>query len=223
MELRRAIGSSPVVRQVQRHVNQHQEMPTTPIIPSPRTNRRSTSLMTVAAFSSCSAVSAPGVRSSMGMVEGAKSPRQLIQAVAACAEVVMPTESERNMTRSAQVQADFSPASLSRCSLFFSAPMVPGRPQGRVYMPPVDRIRRREARACAGQIRGSRRRMRILVVAPSGSTRGAGVRFNEGEADTGAHRFSETRKDKVASLGCGTWGFRPARGWRKPVGGRRRP
>jgi hypothetical protein len=54
-ELRRAIGSSPVVRQVPRHNNQHQEMPTTPIIPSPRANRRSTSLQTVAAISSCSA------------------------------------------------------------------------------------------------------------------------------------------------------------------------
>jgi hypothetical protein len=37
--------------------------------------------------------------------------------------------------------------------------MVQGRPQGRVYMPLVDRVRCREARACAGQIRGSRRRL----------------------------------------------------------------
>ena len=44
-------------------------------------------------------------------------------------------------------------------SVFFSAPMVQGRPQGRVYMPPVDRVRCREARACTGQIRGSRRRL----------------------------------------------------------------
>jgi hypothetical protein len=48
----------------------------------------------VAALSLCSAVSTPGVRSSMGMIEGAKSPRPYIQAVAACAEVVMPTKSE---------------------------------------------------------------------------------------------------------------------------------
>ena len=57
-----------------------------------------------------------------------------------------------------------------------------------------------------------------LVTAPSGSTRGAGVRSNGGEADIGAHLASETRKDKAASMGCEAWRFRPARGWRNSVG-----
>jgi hypothetical protein len=63
-------------------------------------------------------------------------------------------------------------------------------------MPSVDRICCREARACAGQIRGSRRRMQILVAAPSGPTRGAGVRFNGGEAVTGAHRSARRTRSK---------------------------
>jgi hypothetical protein len=47
---------------------------------------------------------------------------------------------------------------------------------GFICPPTVDRIRCRETRARVGQIRGSRRRMRIFIAAPSGSTRGVRVR-----------------------------------------------
>jgi hypothetical protein len=76
--------------------------------------------------------------------------------------------------------------------------MVQGRLQERVYMPAVDRIRCREARACEGQIRGSRRRMRILVAAPERIDEGCGSSFQRRWSRHRGNGGAAPRHDELA-------------------------